>query len=150
MIISLGADHGGVDLKTALKEHLASAGHELIDHGTHGHDSVDYPDFAQLVGKDVVEGKAQFGVLVCTTGMGISISANKIKGVRSALLHNEDVAYMARHHNDANIACFGQKYTTAPMAKKFLDIFLFTDFEGGRHSRRIEKLHSPEQTGASC
>ncbi|MDR2862756.1 MAG: ribose 5-phosphate isomerase B [Puniceicoccales bacterium] len=140
MKISIGGDHAGYQLKTVLKEHLCSLGHTVTDRGADSEASVDYPDFGHAVAADVVGGVAQFGVLVCSSGVGISIAANKVRGVRAALCMNEDIAEFSRRHNDANIACFGQKYTTADMAKKYLSIFLSTAFEGGRHARRVGKI----------
>lgn len=142
--ISIGADHGGFDLKTALIQSLSEDGHTLIDRGTSGHQSVDYPDFAELVGQDVVHGRADFGILICTTGIGISISANKIHGVRAALVSNEDGAEFCRLHNDANVLCLGAKYQTPYMATKLARIFLQTTFEGGRHQRRVDKISQLE------
>ncbi len=144
MKISLGADHAGVDLKDCIARALLAAGYEIIDRGTHGHDSVDYPDFGVAVGTDVADGTAERGVLVCSTGIGISIAANKISKVRAALCGNEDAAEFCRRHNDANIICFGQKYITPYMAQKMTMIFLKTDFEGGRHLRRVEKIAKEE------
>ena len=144
MKISLGADHGGVDLKDILAQALRGAGLEIIDRGTHGHDSVDYPDFAVAVARDVAAGVAERGILVCTTGIGICIAANKIHKVRAALCFNEDGAEFCRRHNDANIICFGQKYITPYMAQKMAMIFLNTEFEGGRHERRVEKIAQEE------
>ncbi len=143
MKISLGSDHAGFRLRTALITALQAQGHELIDRGPANEASVDYPDFAQAVAADISSGAAQFGVLVCSTGIGISIAANKVPGIRAALVANEDAAEFSRRHNDANIICFGQKYTTPEMAAKYLEIFLRTPFEGGRHSRRIGKLEHP-------
>jgi ribose 5-phosphate isomerase B len=145
MKISLGADHAGVDLKDSLTKALLAAGHEVVDRGTHGHDSVDYPDFAVAVAKDVANGTSERGVLVCSTGIGISIAANKIHKVRAALVHNEDGAEFCRRHNNANVICFGQKYTTPYMAQKMMMIFLNTPFDGGRHERRVEKITQEEK-----
>jgi ribose 5-phosphate isomerase B len=145
MKISLGADHAGVDLKDSLAQILRAAGHDVIDCGTQGHDSVDYPDFAVAVARDVASGASERGVLVCSTGIGISIAANKIHKVRAALCHNEDGAEFCRRHNDANIICFGQKYTTPYMAQKMALIFLNTPFEGGRHERRVNKIAQEEK-----
>jgi ribose 5-phosphate isomerase B len=144
MKISLGADHAGVDLKDYLAQALRAAGHEVVDSGTQGHESVDYPDFAVAVAQDVANGVAERGVLVCSTGIGISIAANKIHHARAALCHNEDGAEFCRRHNDANIICFGQKYITPYMAQKMTLIFLNTAFEGGRHERRVEKIAAEE------
>jgi ribose 5-phosphate isomerase B len=145
MKISLGSDHAGVDLKDILARALQAAGHEILDRGTHGHESVDYPDFAQIVSRDVAGGAAERGVLVCSTGIGISIAANKMPGIRAALCHNEDGAEFCRRHNDANIICFGQKYITPYLAQKLTLIFLDTAFEGGRHERRVEKIAAEEK-----
>ncbi len=145
MKISVGADHAGVDLKDSLAQALRAAGHEVFDRGTQGHDSVDYPDFAVAVGNDVAKGTAERGMLVCSTGIGISIAANKVHGVRAALCHNEDGAEFCRRHNDANVICFGQKYITPYMAQKMTMIFLNTAFEGGRHERRVGKITAEEK-----
>jgi len=144
MKISIGTDHGGVDLKDALKVSIQDMGHAIIDRGTQGHDSVDYPDFAEAVGKDIQSNRADFGVLICTTGIGISISANKMSGIRAALVHNEDGARYCRLHNDANVICFGAKYQTPFMATLLTKIFLSTDFEAGRHERRLRKVATLE------
>ncbi len=144
MKISLGADHAGVDLKDSIAQALRAAGHEIVDRGTHGHDSVDYPDFAAAVASDVAGGQAERGVLVCSTGIGISIAANKVPKIRAALVHNEDGAEFCRRHNDANIICFGQKYITPYMGQKLALIFLNTAFEGGRHERRVDKIAKEE------
>jgi ribose 5-phosphate isomerase B len=140
MKISIGSDHGGVDLKDALVAGLRAAGHDVTDHGTHGHDSVDYPDFGIAVARDVAAGTVERGVVICTTGIGISIAANKVHGVRAAVCHNEDAAEFSRRHNDANVIAFGQKYDTPYMALKMTNIFLATAFDGGRHQRRIDKI----------
>ncbi len=144
MKISIGSDHGGYDLKTALVATLKEDGHEVIDRGANGHESVDYPDFGEAVAKDVAGQSAAFGVLICTTGIGISISANKVHGIRAAVCHNEDAAEFCRLHNNANIICFGQKYDTPYMAAKMTRIFLATQFEGGRHERRVNKITAIE------
>lgn len=136
--LSIGADHGGYLLREALIQDLAD--YTFIDRGTHSPSSVDYPDYAQRVAQDILSQKASFGVLICTSGIGISIAANKIQGVRAALVYNEDGAYFARLHNDANIICFGQKYITPYLAIQFLKIFVSTSFEGGRHVKRLAKL----------
>lgn len=148
MKIALGADHGGVDLKDHLVQVLLDQGHEAIDLGTHGHESVDYPDFAEAVADMVTKGEADRGVIVCTSGIGVSITANKVHGIRAAICHNEDAAEFCRRHNDANVICFGQKYDTPYMAAKMLGIFLTTEFEGGRHCRRIDKITHVESTGS--
>jgi ribose 5-phosphate isomerase B len=144
MKISVGADHAGVDLKDSIAQALRNAGHEVVDRGTHGHESVDYPDIGVAVAQDVANGVSERGVLVCSTGIGISISANKVHKVRAALVYNEDAAEFCRRHNDANIICFGQKYITPYLAQKLTTIFLSTAFEGGRHERRVEKISAEE------
>lgn len=142
MKISIGSDHAGYELKEALAEHLRSRGNEVFDRGTHSKDSVDYPDFAQAVGRDVASGASDFGVLVCATGAGISIAANKVPGVRAVNCFNADIAEFSRRHNNANVLCFGQKYVVPADASAWLDIFLKTEFEGGRHARRVGKLEA--------
>lgn len=142
MKISVGSDHAGFKLKTALANFLREQGHEVLDRGTHDETSVDYPNYGKAVAGDVTGGAAERGVLVCSSGIGISIAANKIPGARAALCLNEDAAEFSRRHNDANIICFGQKYVTPEMAKKYLEIFLTTDFEGGRHGRRVGLLEN--------
>ncbi len=140
MNISIGCDHGGYELKEHLKVALAGWGHAVNDRGTHGKDSVDYPDYAQAVGEDLQSGAADLAVLICTTGLGIAMAANKMNGVRAAVVHNEDAAEFSRSHNNANVICFGQKYDTHYMAEKCTKIFLETAFEGGRHERRVNKV----------
>jgi len=140
MIISLGADHGGFELKNRLAGYLRSEGHEVIDNGTNSADSVDYPDFAKPVAHDILEKRADFGVLVCGSGIGISIAANRYRGIRAALVTSADYARLSRQHNNANIIAFGGRFTSFDDAKEWLKIFLSTDFEGGRHERRVSKL----------
>lgn len=142
--ISIGTDHGAIELRQAIVSALKEKDYPVIDHGTFTTESVDYPDFAEKVGKDIAEKKAAFGVLICTTGIGMSISANKIRGVRAALVHNEDAATFSRKHNDANIICMGAKYESPQKATELVDIFLNTAFEGGRHERRVNKIKEEE------
>lgn len=137
--ISIGCDHGATVLKDALVKSLAD-GFEIIDEGTFGTESVDYPDFAKKVCDSVKSGKVDFGVLLCTTGIGMSIAANKVRGIRAALCHNEDCAKFSRLHNDANVICMGAKYVPAELADKMVRIFAETEFEGGRHRRRVDKF----------
>ncbi|MDR2845531.1 MAG: ribose 5-phosphate isomerase B [Puniceicoccales bacterium] len=144
MKISLGSDHAGYRLKTAIAAFLRAQSHVVLDRGTDSDASVDYPDFAHAVATDVATGAARFGVLVCSSGIGISIAANKVQDIRAAVCTNEDIAEFSRRHNDANVICFGQKYVTEDMAKKYLALFLTTPFEGGRHERRVKKI---EPTG---
>jgi ribose 5-phosphate isomerase B len=139
-IIAIAADHAGFDLKSALVDELRKAGLEIIDLGTHSTDSVDYPDFADAVAKAMAAGKAPRGVLVCGTGIGISIAANRHKGVRAALCRDSTDARLAREHNDANVLVLGGRTTGIEAARDCLKSFLSTPFSGGRHVRRVEKM----------
>jgi len=143
--IAIGGDHGGVPLKAALAAALAAQGHAVIDFGTHGTESVDYPDFAHPVAAAVEAGEARFGVLVCGTGIGVCIAANRHPGIRAAVLHDTTEARLTRAHNDANIACFGGRTIGVETALDALAAFLATEFEGGRHARRLAKLMPPPQ-----
>lgn len=140
MKISLGADHGGYQLKNSILESLQNAGFEVLDFGTNSADSCDYPDFAHKVANSVVSGESDFGVLVCTTGIGISIAANKVKGARAALCHNVDCAKFSRMHNNANVICMGAKYVGKKLGAEMVKTFIATEFEGGRHARRVGKI----------
>jgi len=140
MIISLGADHGGYELKDKLAQYLKEKGHQTIDNGTNSPDSVNYPDFGAAVAKDILEKRAELGVLVCGSGIGISISANRFKGIRAALVTCKEHAELSRQHNNANIIALGGRFTTFDQAKEYLDIFLSTPFEGGRHENRINRI----------
>jgi ribose 5-phosphate isomerase B len=148
MRIAIGADHGGVVLKEHLREKLTRDGHEVIDFGTNGADSVDYPDYASLVAHKVASGGADRGVLVCTTGVGMSIAANKVAGIRAALAVNDEEVQLTRQHNNANVITFGQKLTTSEQADEMIDIFLKTEFMGGRHARRVQKISDLEHEQA--
>ena len=143
--IVLGSDHAGVRTKDHLVGRLAAAGHEVEDVGTHGTESVDYPDFARKVAIRVAEGRADLGILVCGTGLGVSIAANKVPGVRAAVCRSEYEARMARRHNDANVLCLGERVTGLGLAEATCDAFLAEGFEGGRHARRVEKIHAIEE-----
>ena len=144
MIISIGADHAGFLLKDRIAEHLARTGHEVVDRGTASADSCDYPDFAAVVADDVASGRARFGVLVCATGIGMSIAANKVRGIRAAHGSSIDEVRLARAHNDANILALGARFHGEdPLA--LVDTFLETTFEGGRHARRIAKIAAIEK-----
>jgi glycine hydroxymethyltransferase len=138
--VAIAADHGGFDLKEQLKQHLQAQGLPVSDFGTHSKDSTDYPDYAQLVARSVAEHEHDRGVLVCTTGVGMSIAANKVPGVRAALVWDEPTAALTRRHNDANVVCLAGKGTDPQEARKIVDAFLRTPFEGGRHGRRVNKL----------
>lgn len=138
--IALGADHGGFGLKEHLAGFINSLGHEVIDLGAFSRECVDYPDYAQAVGTEMRDGRADFGVLVCSTGIGVSIAANKLPGVRAALVHNEESARYSRLHHHANVICFAEKFDAPYLACRHLEIFLSTECEGGRHDRRIAKI----------
>lgn len=145
MKIAIGADHAGYALKERLLGKLKAAGHEVADFGTHSTESTDYPDYAAAVGRAVVKNDAELGVLVCSSGVGMSIAANKIHGVRAALGTNPDEVSYTRRHNNANVLAIGAKYTDEATAEALVDTFLSTAFEGGRHARRIEKINQLEQ-----
>ena len=140
MKIALGADHGGFELKNKIKHYLEQRNFEIIDFGTNSMDSVDYPSFAKSVGNAVVNKEANFGILVCGTGIGISIAANKISGVRCALCTNTTMARLTREHNDANIIAFGERIIGDALALEMVETFLNTKFEGGRHCRRVSMI----------
>jgi len=146
MKIAIGSDHAGFVLKEKLREKLSAEGHEVVDLGTTSTESTDYPDFAAAVGHAVRNGDVEKGVLVCSSGVGMSIAANKIKGVRAALGTNPEEVSFVRRHNDANILAIGQKYTEPALAEAMVDVFLTTEFEGGRHQRRLDKIKVLEQT----
>jgi ribose 5-phosphate isomerase B len=141
MRIAVGSDHAGYDLKAELAKHLADGGHEVVDLGTNSPDvSVDYPEFGEAVGQAVVSGQVELGLCVCGTGIGISIAANKVPGIRAALVHDVTTAGLARQHNDANVICFGGRTTGIIVATEALDTFLATAYAGGRHQRRIDEI----------
>ncbi len=140
MRIATGSDHAGYRLKRLLAEQLAERGHEVDDLGTHDEDRVDYPDYGAAVGEAVAAGRADLGVCVCGSGIGIAMAANKISGIRAAVVHDNVSAALARRHNDANVACFGQRLIDDGTALDALDAFLDASFEGGRHVARVAKL----------
>ena len=138
--VAIGSDHAGFEYKEAIKKMLIAGGWQVDDKGTHSADSTDYPDYAHPVAEMVATGKASVGVLVCGSGEGVCMTANKHKGIRAALCWNEEVAALSRQHNDANIICLGQRFTTVFEAEKMVEVFLSTPFEGGRHERRVLKI----------
>ncbi len=140
MKVSLGADHGAFELKEAVKKHLEEKGIEFEDFGCYSKESVDYPKYAFLAANAVAKGECDFGIICCTTGLGVSMAANKVKGVRAAVCTSEMLAEMTRRHNNANVICMGQKVVSEDLAMKMIDIFLSTEFEGGRHERRVSLL----------
>ena len=140
MNISLACDHGGLALKQAVKQHLEKLGHQVEDFGTHTSDSCDYSDFAAPAAQAVAQGRCERGIVICTTGIGISIAANKVKGVRCALCTDPLMAEMTRRHNDANMLAMGAGIVGYNLAERMVDVFLSTAFEGGRHQRRVDKI----------
>jgi ribose 5-phosphate isomerase B len=138
--VAVGADHAGFGLKEHLRAELARQGHEVIDFGTDSETSTDYPDFAHQVAGAVARGDADRGLLVCGTGIGMAMAANRIRGVRAAAVTDVVAAEMARRHNDANVLAIGARLVAAPIAERLLDTFLATPFDGGRHQRRVDKL----------
>lgn len=141
MDLAIASDHAGLPLKLALKAALEAEGHHVEDFGTHGAESVDYPDFAHAACAAVEAGKATRGVLVCGTGIGMAMAANRHRGVRAAVLHDATEARLTRAHNDANVACFGARTVGVETALDALRAFLATPYEGGRHDRRLAKLN---------
>lgn len=137
MVIAIGSDHAGYMYKEAIKEYLEKQGHTIIDVGTNSVDSTDYPIYGRAVGESVASGKSNFGIVVCSSGEGISIAANKVKGVRCGLAYNDEVASLLRKHNNANVIGFGASFMKIEDVLRRIDIFLSTDFEGGRHERRV-------------
>lgn len=138
--IAIASDHAGVDMKATLAEAIRAAGLDVLDLGTDGSQSVDYPDFADLLAAALADGRAERGVLICGTGIGISIAANRHSHLRAALCHGVTEARLARMHNDANVIVFGARTTGIEVARDALAAFLETGFEGGRHARRVAKL----------
>ncbi|MFA5542543.1 MAG: ribose 5-phosphate isomerase B [Bacilli bacterium] len=145
MNISIGSDHGGYMLKKELIQALSKKGYEVIDCGTHSDESVDYPVYAEKVSRNVQSKRSEFGVLICVTGIGMCISANKFKGIRAALVNSTDSAIMTRRHNNSNIICMGAKYTSVNDAVEWIDTFVREKFEGGRHQRRIDLINKQEE-----
>ena len=142
--ISIGSDHGGLEYKEAIKEHLKGK-YEVVDVGTHSKDSCHYPEFGLAAAKLVGSKECDFGIVVCTSGEGIMMSANKVKGVRCALGYNDEVSALCRQHNDANMIAFGQKFMPLEDVLRRVDIFLNTPFEGGRHATRVQMITDYEK-----
>ncbi|MCM1990068.1 ribose 5-phosphate isomerase B [Oceanirhabdus seepicola] len=145
MRIALGSDHGGINLKRSIIDYLVSEGHEIKDFGTDSSDSCDYPDFALPVAESVVAKEFDYGILICGTGIGISIAANKVSGVRAALCHNTFSAHATREHNNANILAMGERVVGTGLALDIVKTFINTEFEGGRHQKRIDKISQIEK-----
>jgi ribose 5-phosphate isomerase B len=148
MKIALGADHAGYELKNRIKQHLQQKGIETHDEGTNSSDSVDYPDFARLVGQVVSRRRVDLGILVCGSGIGMAIAANKVEGIRAANVSSEYEAQMSREHNDANVLALGARTLNADQALAIVDKWLSTQFAGGRHERRVEKIARIEREQA--
>jgi ribose 5-phosphate isomerase B len=150
MRIAVGSDHAGYALKTEIVAHLVAAGHDVDDLGTDsGEVSVDYPVYGQAVGEAVAGGRAERGVCVCGTGIGIGIAANKVPGVRAAVVHDVTSARLARRHNDANVLCMGERTTGRATALDTVDAFFTVEFEGGRHQRRLDQIRDQERQHAT-
>ncbi len=145
MVIAVGSDHAGFEMKEKVKALLQELGHNVVDYGTGGKDSVDYPDFGLKVAQAVAGGKVDRGVAVCWTGNGMTITANKVKGVRATLCLNKDMAHLARAHNDSNVLTLAQKYIDMNDVSDILNEWLETEFEAGRHERRINKIMDVEK-----
>ena len=141
MIIAIGSDHAGFIRKQEILEHLQAQGHEVKDLGTYSKESMDYPDVAVEVAKLVASKEVERGILVCGSGIGVSIVANKTEGVRAANCLNEEMASLSRQHNDANVLALGERLVDTKTALSMVDIFLLTPFEGGRHQQRVDKIH---------
>lgn len=146
MKIVLASDHGGFQLKETIKEHLIKSGYNITDIGAYNTDSVDYPDYGQRAAEMVANREFNRGIIICGTGIGISIAANKVKGIRCALCTNEFMAKLSRMHNDANMLALGERVLGKGVALDIVDIWLSTEFEGGRHGDRVKKLMEIEKT----
>ncbi len=144
MKIAMGSDHGGFDLKEQIKAWLQENGHEVVDFGCHSKESCDYPDFGAAAARAVASGQCERGIVICTTGIGISITANKVKGIRCALCSDPWSAEMTRRHNDANMLAMGAGVVGPLLAQRIVEAFLSFAFEGGRHQRRVDKIMAVE------
>lgn len=145
MKIAIACDHGGLNLKNEIKKYLVANGYEVVDFGCDSYDSCDYPDHALPAAEAVASGKCERGILVCSTGIGVSIVANKVPGVRCAHCHDSYCAEFTRLHNDSNVLALGEKVVGVGYALKIVEIFLKTEFEGGRHRRRVDKITAIEK-----
>ena len=146
MKIAIGADHAGFSVKEEMKNVLKALGHQVLDEGTTSDQSVDYPDYAAKVAHDVTSGQADRGVLICGTGIGMSIAANKVPGIRAAVIADEKTAELSRKHNDANVFCAGARVSPLPRIAESLKVWLETPFEAGRHLNRVNKISALEKT----
>ena len=144
MKIAIGNDHAATELKFIIMDYVKSLGHEVVNFGTDGNESCNYPEFGEKVGRAVVNGEADCGILICGTGVGISIAANKVKGVRACVCSEPYTAKLSKMHNNANIIAFGARVVGSEMAKMIVDTWLETEYEGGRHQRRVDMLDAME------
>ncbi len=140
MKIAIGSDHAGFEMKVFISKFLIKMGHELTDRGAFGPESVDYSDYAHIVSNDILENRADFGILICGSGNGICMSANKHQGIRAALCWTPELGSLARQHNDANVVCLPARFISKRMAKNIVKNFLESNFEGGRHQKRVDKI----------
>ncbi len=145
MRIALGSDHGGYQLKQAVAEWVRELGHQVHDYGVHSPESADYPDYAEQVAAAVARGEADRGILVCGTGIGMSMAANKVPGVRASVCHDVFSARATREHNDANVLCLGERVIGPGLARAIVETWLAAEFAGGRHARRVDKIRELER-----
>jgi ribose 5-phosphate isomerase B len=145
MRIAIASDHAGFTLKESLRRKLQNEGHEVLDFGTNSADSCDYPDYAQAAAREVAGGRCDRAILVCYTGIGMAMAANKVAGIRAAPVEREEEVQLTREHNDANVLALGAKFVAEEKAAALVDIFLKTEFQGGRHARRVAKIMQIEQ-----
>ena len=145
MRIAIGSDHRGYHVKKKVIELVTRLGHEVSDEGAHGAESVDYPDVAAIIGRKVTAGEVDRGILICGTGIGMCIAANKFAGVRAGTCHDDLTAEMSRRHNDLNVLCLSAYMLSPRTVERMVDVWVTTPFEGGRHERRVEKIHQLEQ-----
>lgn len=148
MRVAVGSDHAGFEQKQKLAAYIADElGHEVIDLGTTNEESVDYPDYAEKVARFVAAGKAERGVLVCGTGIGVSLAADKVAGIRASSITSPEFAALFRQHNDGNVVCLSGRFVDLDVNKEIVRVFLSTEFEGGRHTRRVDKINALDYTG---
>lgn len=142
MKLSIGSDHAGFEYKQEIVKFLEEAGHQVVDHGPSSGDSVDYPDFAHPVAKDIDKGHSELGILICGSGNGVAMTANKYQNVRAGLCWTKELAVLARQHNNANVVCIPARFTSTPQSVQIVNTFVKEAFEGGRHERRVNKISS--------
>lgn len=147
MKIAIGNDHTAVEMKFAIKEYLEAQGHEVVNYGTDSTESCDYPEFGEKVGRAIVAGEAECGVLICGTGVGISIAANKVRGIRAAVCSDVTTAHLVKEHNNANIIAFGARIVGLEKAKDIVDAYLNASYQGDRHVKRVAMIHEIESRG---